>query len=54
MTNNQLSHVLKKMDLSEGESVRVVDDLEAVLMKDHKTVTRINGQIGRASCRERV
>ena len=43
MTNNQLSHVLKKMDLSEGESVRVVDDLEAVLMKDHKTVTRING-----------
>ncbi len=39
MTNIQLSYILKNMDLSEGESVRVVDDLEAILMKDHATRT---------------
>ena len=44
MTNEQLSYVLKKMDLSEGKSVRVVDDLEAILVENHKTVTRDNGR----------
>lgn len=39
MTNIQLSHILKNMNLSEGKSVRVVDDLEAILMKDHATRT---------------
>ena len=44
MTNEQLSYVLKKMDLSEGKSVRVVDDLESILVENHKTVTRDNGR----------
>ena len=39
MTNIQLSYILKNMNLSEGKSVRVVDDLEAILMKDHETRT---------------
>lgn len=30
------------MDLSEGESVRVVDDLEAILVQDHATRTVAN------------
>ena len=40
MTNDTLSHVLRKIDLSKGKLVRAVDDLEAVLIENHKTVTR--------------
>lgn len=44
MTNNQLYRMLKNMDPSEGRSVRAVDDLEAVLMANHKTVSVTNHQ----------
>ena len=40
MTNDTLSHVLRKIDLSKGKLVRTVDDLEAVLIENHKTVTK--------------
>lgn len=38
MTNDTLSHVLRRINLSEGYVVRAVDDLEAILIKNHKTV----------------
>ena len=39
MTNNTLSHVLRKIDLSKGKLVKKAEDLEAVLIENHKTVT---------------
>lgn len=39
MTNDTLSHVLRNIDLSKGYLVRTVDNLEAVLIENHKTVT---------------
>lgn len=39
MTNDTLSHVLRKIDILKGYLVRKVDDLEAVLIENHKTVT---------------
>lgn len=38
MTNDTLSHVLRKINLSEGYVVRTIDDLEAILVENHKTV----------------
>lgn len=39
MTNDTLSHVLRNIDLSKGDLVRTVGNLEAVLIEKHKTVT---------------
>ncbi len=44
MTNPQLYRILKGMDLSEGRSVRVVDDLEAILMEQYETRTVTDGK----------
>lgn len=38
MTDKTLSYVLRSIDVSKGEIVREVDDLTAVLIKNHKTV----------------
>lgn len=38
MTNDTLSHVLRNIDLSKGHLVRTVDNLEAILIENHKTV----------------
>lgn len=43
MTNNQLSHVLRNIDLSNGYIVRTVNNLEAVLIEHHKSVTTNSG-----------
>ena len=45
MENIQVYRILKGMDLSEGRSVRVVDDLEAVLMEQHETRTVTDGKL---------
>ena len=44
MTNNQLSHVLRNIDLSNGYIVRMVNNLEAVLIEHHKSVTTNSGR----------
>lgn len=38
MTNDNLSHILRNIDLSKGELVRSAGDLDAVLIENHKTV----------------
>ena len=43
MTNDTLSHILRNIDLSRGYLVRTVNDLEAVLIENHKTVTTNSG-----------
>lgn len=45
MTNNTLSHVLRSINLSRGKTVRTVDNLEAVLVENHRTMeTNPNGR----------
>ena len=44
MTNDTLSHVLRNIDLSKGRLVRTIDNLEAVLIENHKTVTMNSGR----------
>lgn len=39
VTNSTLSYVLRNIDLSKGKIVRSVEELEAVLIEHHKTVT---------------
>ena len=40
MTDKTLSYVLRKIDLTKGELVRTVDDLEAVIIEHHRTVIK--------------
>lgn len=44
MTNDTLSHVLRNIDLSKGRIVRSVDNLDAVLIENHRTVTTNSGR----------
>ena len=44
MTNDTLSHVLRNIDLSKGNLIRTVNNLEAVLIEHHKTVTINSGR----------
>lgn len=43
MKNETLSRVLRGIDVSKGHIVRTVDDLKAVLLENHKTVTTNSG-----------
>lgn len=43
MTNNTLSHILRNIDLLKGHLVRSVDNLDAVLIERHRTVTMNSG-----------
>lgn len=38
MTNDTLSHVLRNINVSKGNIVRTVGNLEAILIKNHRTV----------------
>ena len=44
MTNDTLSHILRNIDLSKGYLVRTENNLEAVLIENHKTVTINSGR----------
>jgi hypothetical protein len=45
MTDITLSHVLRAIDINKGAVVREVDNLKAVLVNGHKTVTKVNGKL---------
>ena len=43
MTNDELSYFLRNVDFSTGCIVRTVDNLEAILLENHETVTTNSG-----------